>query len=96
MPELPTTATFELAPDWLCEVSSPSTAALDRKIKLPKYADARVQHVWLVDPEAQTLDVLRRGEEGRCVTIAVHSNDDKVRAEPFEEIEPDLGGLWRL
>jgi hypothetical protein len=34
-------------------VRSPSTAALDRKIKLPKYAAARVRHVWLVDPEPQ-------------------------------------------
>jgi len=29
MPRLPTTAWFELAPDWVCEVLSPSTALLD-------------------------------------------------------------------
>lgn len=27
MPELPNTAAFELAPDWLCEVLSPGTSA---------------------------------------------------------------------
>src|ERR1700690_2368947 len=30
MPEIPDVAFFELAPDWVCEVLSPSTAALDR------------------------------------------------------------------
>jgi Uma2 family endonuclease len=96
MPELPKTAAIEVAPDWVCEVSSPSTAALDRKVKLPKYAQAGVQHVWLVDPDAQTLDILRLGQQGRWETVAVHSEDDKVRAEPFEAIELDLGRLWRL
>ena len=30
MPELPDTAYFEVEPDWVCEVLSPSTAAIDR------------------------------------------------------------------
>jgi Uma2 family endonuclease len=96
LPDLPATAAIELPPDWLCEVSSPSTAALDRKIKLPRYARAGIPHVWLVDPEARTLDVLRPGGGGLWETVAVHSDDDRVRAEPFEAIELDLGRLWRL
>ena len=31
MPHLPTTAYFPLAPDWVCEILSPSTSSLDRK-----------------------------------------------------------------
>jgi Uma2 family endonuclease len=96
MPQVPSTASTDLAPDWLCEVSSPSTAALDRKVKLPKYAQAGVRHVWLVDPDARTLDVLRLGGEGRWETVAVYSDDDKVRAEPFEAIELELSSLWQL
>src|ERR1700744_4250912 len=39
MPRLPLEATaVELAPDWVCEVLSPSTAATDRADKLPIYA----------------------------------------------------------
>jgi len=37
MPRPPRAAAFTLAPDWVCEVLSPSTAALDRGIKLPVY-----------------------------------------------------------
>jgi Uma2 family endonuclease len=50
MPELPEAAFFELAPDWVCEVISPSTGALDRAKKVPRYGHARVRHMWLVDP----------------------------------------------
>ncbi|HEY5955903.1 MAG TPA: Uma2 family endonuclease, partial [Polyangiaceae bacterium] len=59
MPVLPPTSAFELAPDWVCEVLSPSTAAIDRTAKVPIYAREAVSHVWLIDPLAQTLEVLR-------------------------------------
>lgn len=38
MPHLPKTAFLPLAPDWICEVLSPSTASLDRAKKLTIYA----------------------------------------------------------
>lgn len=42
MPEMLEVAAFELAPDWLCEVISPSTAAVDRADKLHIYARHQV------------------------------------------------------
>lgn len=41
-----------------------------------------MQRVWIVDPEAQTLEVLRVTEARRWETIAVHGDDDRVRAPP--------------
>ena len=38
MAHLPETAFFPLAPDWICEILSPSTASLDRVKKLTSYA----------------------------------------------------------
>ena len=38
MPRFPATAYFTVAPDWVCEVLSPSTARLDRVAKLQVYA----------------------------------------------------------
>src|SRR6185503_17557356 len=35
MPALPEAAYFELAPDWVCEVLSPGTQAIDRADKMP-------------------------------------------------------------
>jgi Uma2 family endonuclease len=46
-------------PDLVVEVLSPSTAAHDRATKLPVYAQAGVPQVWLIDPQAKTVEVLR-------------------------------------
>lgn len=94
MPELPDVAAFELAPDWVCEVVSPSTAARDRADKLPIYARAGVGHAWLVDPTLQTLEVLRN-EGQRWWLAQTFRGDGRVRAEPFDAVELDLGSLWR-
>lgn len=93
MPELPDAAAFELAPDWACEVLSPSTAATDRAEKMPIYARERVSNVWLVDPLARTLEACRL-ENGRWVILGTWRDDAKVRVEPFAELELDLAGLW--
>lgn len=93
MPHVPRTAACTLAPDWVCEVLSPSTKALDRAAKLPAYAREGVRHVWLVDPEARTLEVFRL--EGELYTLLVtHAGPARVRAEPFDAIELDLALLW--
>jgi Uma2 family endonuclease len=93
LPALPNGPFVTLPPDWICEVVSPSTAALDRVRKPPIYARAGVRNVWLVDPLARTLEVLRL-ESGRWAIVSVHSEDDRVRAEPFDAIELELGVLW--
>lgn len=84
---------FTLAPDWVCEVVSPSTGKLDRSEKLPIYAGTGVQHAWIIDPLLHTLEVLRR-HEGSWLIVSVFSDDAKVRAEPFDAIELELGILW--
>lgn len=93
MPRVPNTAAFTLAPDWVCEVLSPSTTRLDRTAKLPVYAREGVRHVWFVDPKARTLEVLRL-EETRYSPQVTHTGTARVRAEPFEALELELAALW--
>ncbi|WP_437338955.1 Uma2 family endonuclease [Sorangium sp. So ce394] len=94
MPELPQTAYFELAPDWICEVLSPSTEEVDRDEKMPIYAREGVRHAWLVDPIARTLEVYVLGEDRRWGPAMVHRDAARVRVEPFDAIELDLSVLW--
>jgi Uma2 family endonuclease len=47
------------APDLVVEILSPSTTAYDRATKLPLYAEAGVPEVWLIDPQAKTVEVLK-------------------------------------
>ena len=93
LPEAPRTAFFTLSPDWVCEVLSPSTSALDRGDKLKVYAREGAANVWLVDPGSQTLEVLLLDGETYRI-LDVFSGDRKVRAIPFDAIELDLSVLW--
>jgi Uma2 family endonuclease len=93
MPTTPDTAFFTLAPDWVCEVLSPSTERIDRGRKLRIYAEAGVAHAWLLNPLERTLEVLRL-RDGAWTILAVCSGSDAVRIEPFAAIELALGRLW--
>jgi Uma2 family endonuclease len=93
LPELPDAPFFELAPDWVCEVLSSSTARYDRDVKLPVFARSGVPHAWLVDPALRRLEVLRLGPSGYRVVETCHG-DEEVRVEPFAAVVLSLGALW--
>ena len=93
LPALPDEAYFSVPPDWVCEVLSPSTAAIDRVKKLTIYARESVRHAWLVDPIARTLEVLRL-DSPRWTIVSMWSGMAVLRAEPFDAIELDLSLLW--
>lgn len=93
LPNVPPDAYLTLAPDWICEVLSTSTEAIDRGKKLRIYARQRVAHAWLLDPLAHTLEVLSL-EANRWTQTGNYEGNAKVRAAPFDGIEIDLGALW--
>ncbi len=93
MPVLKDVAYFELAPDWVCEVVSPSTARVDRMRKMPVYARERVGHLWIVHPGLQTLEVYRL-EGQRWMVASSHVGAEGACAEPFEAIELDMSRWW--
>jgi Uma2 family endonuclease len=92
--ELPDDAPWTtIAPDWVCEVLSPSTQAIDRAEKMDIYLREQVGHVWLVDPIARTLEVYRHGGSV-WQRVSIHRDDAVVHAEPFEAAELELRLLW--
>lgn len=93
MPELPRSAFITTAPDWVCEVLSPSTSKLDRGPKREVYAREHVPFVWFVDPDARTLEVLQLDGLTYRV-IATYSDHAVVRADPFAATEIELRYLW--
>lgn len=93
MPHVSDAPFFTLAPDWVCEVASPSTEKLDRAHKLPMYARAGVRHAWIVSAQNRTLEALRLEGE-RWLLLGVFKDADRARIEPFDAIELDLSLLW--
>ncbi len=93
MPVLPESAWFELAPDWVCEILSPSTAREDRVVKMPIYAREGVSHLWLVDPDLRILEAYAL-EKGNWLLLRAYEEDDPISASPFDSTEFDLSVLW--
>ncbi len=93
MPAFPVGPYCTLAPDWVCEVLSPSTRKLDLHGKRPVYAREGVGHLWLVDPTDRALEAFEL-REGKWMPIATAKDDAPVRIRPFEAATFSLGDLW--
>jgi Uma2 family endonuclease len=93
MPSLPDGHRFEVVPDWICEILSPSTESKDREIKMPIYAHYGVAYAWLVDAKRRTLEVFALSH-GRWDTVAKVEGEQAVTLPPFEAMRLELGSLW--
>jgi Uma2 family endonuclease len=80
-------------PDWACEILSRSTQQGDRAIKLPLYAAAGVAHVWVIVPEAQTIEVYDN-TGGKPILVATARGEQTILLPPFAEAW-DLAQLWK-
>ncbi len=93
MPDYPNVAYFALVPDWVCEVLSPSTRALDQGKKRAIDAREGVAHLWFVDPDARTLEAFEL-REGQLVLLETLTGNDSVSLPPFGVTSFNLGALW--
>jgi Uma2 family endonuclease len=95
MPTLPSTAWFELPPDWVCEVLSASTAIIDRTQKQDIYRQQGIPWLWFVDPVARTIEVLSNAKDGWLV-VGSFGGSTQARMPPFDAVAIDVGTLWNL
>lgn len=93
MPVFPREAFFTVAPDWACEILSPSTRRLDLGRKREVYAEHGVSHLWMVDPDARTLEVFTLTPDG-WLLVATLDGDAPVAQPPFDAVTFPLGALW--
>jgi Uma2 family endonuclease len=91
--ERPTGFPVRALPDWACEILSGSTARYDLVKKHRTLHAHGVPHYWLIDPEHETLTVLRHHADG-YVTAITGGVGDVIRAEPFADVEFDVGELF--
>lgn len=95
LPLIPDTSGIEVAPDWVCEVASPSTRRHDRMIKAALYLEHGVRWMWLVTPNEETVEVFEQ-DGGRWVLARTAVGDEPARLPPFESVELDVGAWWQV
>lgn len=93
MPDYPDVPYFTLAPDWVCEILSPSTRKFDLEEKRPVYARESVGHLWFVDPGLRTLEAFALGD-GTWAPAGAARDDGPVSFPPFEAVSFPLDALW--
>ena len=93
MPHYPDAAYCTVAPDWVCEVLSPSTRRIDLGGKRDIYAREGVSHLWFVDPDARTLEAFEL-REGQWLLLATLADEAPVSLPPFDAISFPLSALW--
>jgi Uma2 family endonuclease len=75
------------------EIISPSKPSLDRKVKFERYAANSVQHYWMIDPIAETMECYRL-VEAQYVLHALGTGDEKLDVPAFPGLRIDLSLLW--
>jgi len=80
-------------PDIVVEILSPTTSAHDRATKIPLYAQAGVPEMWLIDPQAKTVEVLRL--QGRKYLVdSILAGDQSLRSGQLSDWQLPLGELF--
>jgi Uma2 family endonuclease len=93
LPTLPDETGITVAPDWVCEVPSPSTRALDLTRKRAAYGAQGVGWLWFVDPLARTLEGFE-AREGLWTLVAALEGAGEARVAPFDAAGFPLEALW--
>ena len=84
---------IDSAPDLLVEILSPSTETRDRTVKAQLYAKLGVDHYWIIDPEARSLEAFERaGEMYRAV--AKLAGRSVFEPTLFPGLRVELVSLW--
>ncbi|MDR3539705.1 MAG: Uma2 family endonuclease [Desulfosporosinus sp.] len=77
-------------PDLIIEISSPSTAKLDRVLKFNRYEKAGVQEYWIVDPDGKYVNVFTLQENKRYGRPESYTEEDIVQLSIFPDFTVDL------
>lgn len=77
------------APDWIIEIVSPASRAMDYNKKLFRYRTAGVREYWIVDPIKQLILVYNFEHD----TFEQYSFSDKVKAGIYENLKIDFAKI---
>lgn len=77
--------------DLVLEILSPSTREIDINKKLPKYLEAGVKEVWMIDPEKKNLTIHHKNEKKNYTN---HKSDEVVGSSILSDFKLRIKWLW--
>jgi Uma2 family endonuclease len=80
------------APDLIVEVLSPANTRAERVEKLRDYESLGVPEIWVLSPEAETVEVLQF-QEGRLATTAL-LREGRIAPLRFPGADIDISAIW--
>ena len=83
---------FHSAPELLVEVLSRANTRREQARKLQDYESFGVPEVWIVSPEARTVEILQLND-GKLTTTAI-VNSGELRPKLFPEAAVDVAAIW--
>ncbi len=81
------------APDLVIEILSPATRTKDLELKRKTYARFGVQEYWIVDPDAETIEVLAWDENG-YVTAGTYGKSDSLSSGLLPDLKLALAEVF--
>lgn len=82
------------APDWIIEITSPSTARVDKIKKFNKYEEAGVKEYWIIEPDENIVSVFTLGDNKRYGRPEMYAEDEKIIVKTLESLEIDLEAVF--
>lgn len=70
-----------------------TSVEMDRKAKLPLYAEAGIPEVWIFDLQARDVEVYRKPFEGAYSVFEKYTPKQQISPQAFPEVKVDLEGL---
>lgn len=93
LPDIRSLKTVAVAPDWVCEILSPSTQGRDRGRKAECYAAHGVSYLWLVDPTAEFIEAFHL-LDGKWLRLGMWEGDTLAEIPPFDAVALALCRWW--
>ena len=86
-------ANLKGAPDLVVEILSPASRSKDLELKRKTYARFGVQEYWVVDPDAETVEVFVWSEVG-YVTAGTYSKSDRLSSGLLPDLKLELAQVF--
>lgn len=80
------------APDFVVEISSPSTVRYDRMVKFEKYRKAGVREYWIVDPDTRSVQACIL--DGGMYYVQMYGDTGSAPVKVLPGCEVDLEGIF--